>query len=142
MYQQTRQCSDHDKFMMFIMLALARSEESDSADRRGMVDLNSSEAYFQTSLWFFNSFRDHPRDLFGIQAVLLLAIWMLNSASSSHSNDLWQLSRYAMPAAIEAGLHRHNTDWGFSREELEIRNRTWWCAYKLERYACCSCRAT
>ncbi|KAJ4263355.1 hypothetical protein NW762_006174 [Fusarium torreyae] len=38
-----------------------------------------------------------------------------------------------MSAAIEAGLHRHNTDWGFTSEELEIRNRTWWCAYSLER---------
>ncbi|KAM0274317.1 hypothetical protein ACHAQH_007950 [Verticillium albo-atrum] len=31
-----------------------------------------------------------------------------------------------MSAAIEAGLHRHNADWGFGGEELEIRNRTWW----------------
>ncbi|KAM0313926.1 hypothetical protein ACHAPQ_011939 [Fusarium lateritium] len=38
-----------------------------------------------------------------------------------------------MSAAIEAGLHRHNMDWGFTSEEREIRNRTWWCAYNLER---------
>ncbi|CAM1502608.1 Fc.00g073840.m01.CDS01 [Cosmosporella sp. VM-42] len=97
------------------------------------MDLNDPIAYFQTSVRFFNSFHDHPRDIYGIQAVLFLTIWMLNSASSSHNNDLWHMSRYLISAAIEAGLHRRNTDWGFSAEELEVRNRTWWCAYNLER---------
>ncbi|KAJ4137193.1 hypothetical protein NW768_002774 [Fusarium equiseti] len=97
------------------------------------MDLNDSAAYFQTALRFFNNFHAHPRDLFGIQAVLLLAIWMLDSSHGSHNNDLWQSSRYIMSAAIEAGLHRHNTDWGFTADELETRNRTWWCAYNLER---------
>jgi hypothetical protein len=118
---------------VFIVLALASSEDEQKAENQ--VDLNSPDDYFQTSLWIFHSFHDHPRDLFGIQAVLLLSIWMLNSCSSSHSNDLWQLSRYVMSAAIEAGLHRHNADWSFTVDELEIRNRTWWCCYNLERYA-------
>ncbi|KAL1873616.1 hypothetical protein VTK73DRAFT_803 [Phialemonium thermophilum] len=130
-YDDPRQCSDQEKFVIFIVFALAASEPMDAAS--GMRDLNDPEAYFQTSLRFFNHFHDHPRDLFGIQAVLLLTLWMLNSASNSHNNDLWHLSRYVMSAAIEAGLHRHNTDWGFAAEELEIRNRTWWCAFNLER---------
>ncbi|KAL6400967.1 hypothetical protein AUP68_16687 [Ilyonectria robusta] len=132
-YQNPRQCTDHEKFVVFIVLALASSEGSQHKASPGMMDLNDSESYFQTSLRFFNGFHDHPRDLFGIQAVMLLALWMLNSAASSHSSDLWQLSRYVMSAAIESGLHRHNTDWGFTAEELEVRNRTWWCAYNLER---------
>ncbi|KPM44938.1 hypothetical protein AK830_g1587 [Neonectria ditissima] len=133
LYRSPRQCTDHEKFVAFIVLALASGEDAQFKSQPGMMDLNDSEAYFQTSLRFFNAFHDHPRDLFGIQAVMLLAIWMLNSSSSSHSNDLWQLSRYIMSAAIELGLHRHNTDWGFTSEELEVRNRTWWCAYNLER---------
>ncbi|KAJ3538253.1 hypothetical protein NM208_g5994 [Fusarium decemcellulare] len=133
-YGEPRQCSDYEKFVVFAVLALASChvtlKDSNSAAK---LDLNSPGAYFQTALRFFNNFHDHPRDLFGIQAVLLLAVWMLDSSSSSHNNDLWQLSRYIMSSAIEAGLHRHNTDWGFSAEELETRNRTWWCAYNLER---------
>ncbi|KAH6900005.1 fungal-specific transcription factor domain-containing protein [Thelonectria olida] len=134
MYQNPRQCTDDQKFMVFIVLALASDEDGQSNSQPGLIDLNDAVAYFQTSLRFFNSFHDHPRDLFGIQAVVLLTIWMLNSASASHNNDLWQLSRYVMSAAIELGLHRHNTDWGFTAEEMEIRNRTWWCAYNLERH--------
>ncbi|KAG4264829.1 hypothetical protein FPRO03_00113 [Fusarium proliferatum] len=133
-YESPRQCSDHEKFTVFVTLALASSQlTTRDAQSTAMMDLNDSNAYFQTSLRFFNNFSDHPRDLFGIQAVLLLAIWMLDSSHSSHNNDLWQLSRYIMSAAIEAGLHRHNKDWGFTAEELEVRNRTWWCAYNLER---------
>ncbi|KAH7256177.1 fungal-specific transcription factor domain-containing protein [Fusarium tricinctum] len=133
-YEDPRQCSDHEKFIVFIVLALGSSRlTSKDSQSAAIMDLNDTNAYFQTALLFFNNFHTHPRDLFGIQAVLLLAIWMLDSSHSSHNNDLWQLSRYIMSVAIEAGLHRHNMDWGFTLEELEVRNRTWWCAYNLER---------
>ncbi|KAF3356061.1 hypothetical protein VdG1_06799 [Verticillium dahliae VDG1] len=132
-YEDHRKCGDADKFIVFIVLGLASSESQDHKEYQSLMDMNEPLAYFQTSLRFFKDFHDHPRDLFGIQAVILLTIWMLNSASGSDCNDLWHLSRYVMSAAIEAGLHRHNTDWGFGAEELEIRNRTWWCAYNLER---------
>lgn len=133
-YEDPRQCSDHERFIVFIVLALGSSQlTSKDSQSAAIMDLNDTNAYFQSALRFFNNFHTHPRDLFGIQAVLLLAIWMLDSSHSSHNNDLWQLSRYIMSAAIEAGLHRHNMDWGFTLEELEVRNRTWWCAYVLER---------
>lgn len=133
-YQEPRQCADHEKFIVFVVLALGSCQVTlKDKDSPATLDLNDSTSYFQTALRFFNNFHDHPRDLFGIQAVLLLAVWMLDSSCSSHNNDLWQLSRYIMSCAIEAGLHRHNTDWGFTAEELEVRNRTWWCAYNLER---------
>ncbi|KAM0344946.1 hypothetical protein ACHAPU_007080 [Fusarium lateritium] len=134
LYENPRQRGDHEKFTVFAILALASCQLSaKDAQSPAMMDLNDTAAYFQTALRFLNNFSDHPRDLFGIQAVLLLAIWMLDSSQSSHNNDLWQVSRYIMSAAIEAGLHRHNKDWGFTAEELEVRNRTWWCAYNLER---------
>lgn len=133
-YQSPQQCSEYEKFLTFIVLALASSDLSKSDENSvASMDLNEPSAYFSTSLRFFTGFHDHPPDILSIRAVLLLGIWMLNSASSCHTNDLWQLSRYAMSAAVEAGLHRHNTNWGFSTEELEVRNRTWWCAYNLER---------
>lgn len=132
-YADPRRCSDADKFVVFAVLALAAAECQDDDEYRALLDLNEAEAYFNTALRFFASFHDHPRDLFGIQAVLLLTLWMMGSRLSGMCNDLWHLSRYLMSAGIEAGLHRHNADWGFSADELEIRNRTWWCIYTLER---------
>jgi len=133
-FEQPRQCTDHEKFTVFAILALGSSQlTSKDSQSPAIMDLNDSTAYFQTALRFFNNFHAQPRDLFGIQVALLLAIWMLNSSHGGHNNDLWQFSRYIMSAAIEAGLHRHNTDWGFTADELETRNRTWWCAYNLER---------
>lgn len=134
-YDSPRQCTDNERFTAFAVLALGSSQLT-SKDNHcpAMMDLNDPIAYFQTALRFFKNFHAHPHDLFGIQASLLLAIWMFDSSHGSHNNDLWQFSRYIMSAAIEAGLHRHNTDWGFTAEELETRNRTWWCAYNLERF--------
>ncbi|KAL3471973.1 fungal-specific transcription factor domain-containing protein [Aspergillus californicus] len=113
-YQKPRECEDFDKFLVFMVLALAHE-------------------YFQTGLHFFTRFSEHPRDLRGLQAVILLTIWMTNSSSCSHSNDLWHLTRYAMSIALELGLHRHNSSWNFTADELELRSRTWWAVYNLER---------
>lgn len=119
-----------------MVLALGSREtlHGNGSTSQGPIDMNDSSSYFQTALHFFHNFYDHPQDLFRIQAILLLTIWMLDSPISADINDLWHLARYAMSAVIEAGLHRHNTDWGFTAEELEIRNRAWWSAYCLERY--------
>ncbi|KAJ0284663.1 hypothetical protein COL940_003984 [Colletotrichum noveboracense] len=39
-----------------------------------------------------------------------------------------------MSVAIEMGLHRRSSSAAsFSAEDTEIRNRTWWCIYSLER---------
>lgn len=133
-YQDTSHCSDYDKFLVFVVLALASAECCESQDYLRLMDLNDSSSYFQTCLRFFATSHNHLRDLPGLQAILLLTIWMMNSTVSNHCSDLWQLSRYAMSTAVEIGIHRHNADWGFTVEELEVRNRTWWSTYALERF--------
>ncbi|KAH6695451.1 fungal-specific transcription factor domain-containing protein [Plectosphaerella plurivora] len=133
-YQSPARASDGDKFIVFAVLALASAECQDDAEYQALMDLTTPDAYFNMAVRFFAALHDHPRDLHGIQAVLLLTLWMLGSRQPGHYNDLWHLSRYLMSAAIEAGLHRHNVDWGFSADELETRNRTWWCIYTLERH--------
>lgn len=133
-YQVPRECSGFEKFIVFIVLALGSDEAGDSKEYSSMLDLNSSREYFQTALHFFTRFREHPRDLPGLQAVILLTIRMISSPSCNHSNDLWHLTRYCMSIALELGVHRHNPSWNFSPEELELRTRTWWTVYSLERY--------
>jgi hypothetical protein len=114
-------------------MALASMECAHEPWYTQLLDLNTPLAYHQTSLRLFSNFQEHPRNLAGLQAVLLLMLWMLTSPYKTPANDLWHLARYAMSVAIELGLHRHNPAWHFSAEELEIRNRTWWCTYALER---------
>lgn len=133
-YQEPRSCTDYERFSFFIVLALASDEARVDDAYTSMLDYNTPRDYFQTALHFFNRFREHPRDLSGLQAVLLMTIWMLNSPSCNHSNDLWHLTRYAMSIALELGLHRHNPSWRFGPEEIEIRSRTWWTVYSLERF--------
>ena len=132
-YQQSQECVDFEKFMFFIILALASGEARHSKESNSLLDINSSQEYFQTALHFFERFREQPRDLAGLQAVLLMTIWMVNSSSCNHSNDLWHMTRYAMSIALELGIHRHNPSWRFSPDELELRSRTWWAVYSLER---------
>ncbi|KAL2848518.1 fungal-specific transcription factor domain-containing protein [Aspergillus pseudoustus] len=134
MYQKPRETQNFERFIFFIVLALASDKARQGHPDLSMLDLNSPPEYFQTALRYFTRFHDHPRDLPGLQAVLLLTLWMLNSVSCNHGNDLWHLTRYAMSVALELGIHRHNPSWNFSPEELELRSRTWWSVYNLERF--------
>ena len=132
-YRDPGACDASEKFLVFVILALGANESTEDESYRKMRDMYSPLSYFQTCLRFFSAFSDNSRNLAGLHAVVFLSIWMLSSASSSHSNDLWHLGRYAMSLAVEMGMHRHNTDWEFTAEESEIRNRTWWAVYNLER---------
>ncbi|KAL3464724.1 fungal-specific transcription factor domain-containing protein [Aspergillus heterothallicus] len=134
LYQEPRASQDYERFVFFILLALASDNARQDQQYISLLDLNRPEEYFQTALHYFGRFCDYPRDLPGLQAVLLLTLWMLNSASCNHGNDLWHLTRYAMSIALELGLHRHNPSWRFSTEERELRSRTWWSIYSLERF--------
>lgn len=133
-YNDPKRCSTYDKFTIFLVLALASAQCTDDKTYRRMADLSSPAAYFRTGLRLFSSFVDHTRDLGGLQAVLLLGLWMLDSDWDAHVDDLWHLSRYAMSMAIEIGIHRRNAGWSLGRDDLETRNRVWWCVYNLERH--------
>lgn len=130
-YRDPQQCSDYERFLVFVVLALG-GRGAVAAGVRTM-DMNTPNAYYQTCLNFFSGFceRAPARKLPSIHATLLLGLWLMDAPNGL--GELWHLSRHAMSSAIEAGLHRHNIDWGLSDDEMEIRNRTWWSAYNLER---------
>ncbi|OBR09310.1 Branched-chain amino acid [Colletotrichum higginsianum IMI 349063] len=133
-YEDPTRCTAYQRFLVLLVLALASATRSDNQEYRRMMDLNSPADYFQTGLRFFFNFHNHPRDIQSLHAVLLLSLWVLDSNVRSHGDDLWHLSRYAMSAAIEMGLHRRSVVAGdFSSDDREVRNRTWWCVYSLER---------
>lgn len=132
-YNDPKRCSTYEKFSIFLVLALASAQCVDDQVYERMADANTPTAYFRTGLRLFSNFVDHPRDLDGLQAVLLVGLWMLNSDWDAHVNDLWHLSRYVMSMSIEIGIHRRNAGWSLSSDELETRNRVWWCVYNLER---------
>lgn len=133
-YERPQRSRAYDKFMVFMIMALASDEFAHDAWYTNMLDINSPSGYYQTALLFYSSFYDEPRNLQGLQATLLLSIWIFKTGYATQTDDLWHLSRYCMSVAIELGLHRHNPDWLFSPEELESRHRTWWCIYALERH--------
>ncbi|KAK1589990.1 fungal-specific transcription factor domain-containing protein [Colletotrichum navitas] len=120
-YEEPTRCTAHPKSLVLLVLTLASATWPESQEYRRMMDLNSPADHFQTGFCFFLDFHDHPRDL-------------RESNLRSHGDDLWQLSRYAMSMAIEMGLHRRFVTAGdFTAEDREIRSRTWWCVYSLER---------
>ena len=133
LYENPQGCNDYEKFVVFIVLALSSKALVDGNESLGMMDLNDPSAYFRTSLHFFSNFHNYSRNLQSLHCIIFITIWMLSSSYKHLHNDLWHLVRYAMSVAIELGLHRHSDSWGFSTEEIEFRNRTWWCAYALER---------
>jgi len=132
-YRNPGSSTDSQKFIVFAMLALASVESQSDQDYRQLMDLNEPASYFRTCLRFIEPLYNHSQHVFKLQGFLLLGLWMLDSKDSKDCNDLWQLSRYIMSAAIEGGLHRQYASWHFSAEEQEIRTRIWWCSYNLER---------
>ncbi|KAK1498487.1 hypothetical protein CTAM01_07216 [Colletotrichum tamarilloi] len=133
-YEDPARCTLYQKFLVLMVLALASATCTEAQEYRRMMDLNSPTDYFQTGLQFFLNIHDHPRDLQGLHSVILLCLWMLGSNVRNHGDDVWQMSRYTMSTAIEMGLHRRSVTPGdLSSDDREIRNRTWWCVYALER---------
>ena len=132
-YRDPGNSTDSQKFVVFAMLALASAESQGDQDYRRLMDLNEPASYFRTCVRFTEPLYNHPQHLFKVQGFLLIGLWMLDSKVSRDCNDVWQLSRYIMSAAIEGGLHRQYASWHFSTDEQETRTRTWWCSYNLER---------
>lgn len=132
-YRNPGNATDSQKFIVFAMLALSSAESQGDESYRKLLDLNEPASYFRTCLRFTEPIYNHPQHVFKVQGFLLLGLWMLDSKVSRDCNDLWQLSRYIMSAAIEGGLHRQYASWHFSAEEQEMRTRAWWCSYNLER---------
>ncbi|KAF6843070.1 branched-chain amino acid [Colletotrichum musicola] len=134
LYEDPTRSSLYQRFLTMLVFALASAHSSENQEYRRMLDMNSPVDYFETGLLFFHNLHDHARDLQGLHCVLFLSLWMLESNTRSHGDDLWQLSRYAMSTAIEMGLHRRAAATGdLSGDDIEVRNRTWWCVYSLER---------
>ena len=64
MYENHRATSSADRFIVFMVLALARSASQDDPEYGAVLDMNEPRAYFDTALRFFVSFYDHLRDIF------------------------------------------------------------------------------
>ncbi|KAL4893098.1 fungal-specific transcription factor domain-containing protein [Aspergillus ambiguus] len=67
--------------------------------------------------------------------VALVQILNLISIYASHrpsDNKQWHIGGIAIRLAIELGLHRHNDNWKFPAEDLELRRRVFWTTYAIE----------
>jgi hypothetical protein len=129
-YEDGSTCSQFQRFVVFITLAIATKEAHDSGRGEKLNSMFAPEEYSRTAMRFFGSFSGLDR----ITALILLTIWSIRSPLASDHVNLWQLVRHAMSLSIEMGLHRNGLAWEFSPSETEARNRFWWCIYGLERY--------
>jgi len=128
-YQHGSTCSQFQRFVVFITLAIGTKEAQDTGCGAELKSVFAPEEYHRTAMHFFGSFAGLDR----ITALILLIIWSMRSPLASDHLNLWQLVRQAMSLAIEMGLHRNGLAWKLLPSELEARNRCWWCIYGLER---------
>jgi len=128
-YENGSACSQFQRFMVFITLAIGTREAQDTGFGAKLKSVFAPEEYYRTAMHFFGSFAGLNR----ITALILLIVWSMRSPLASDHLNLWQLVRQSMSLAIEMGLHRNGVAWELSPSELEVRNRCWWCIYGLER---------
>lgn len=132
-YRDPQSSSLHEKFTIFMVLALASSHCTHDTTYRQMLDLNSPRAYYQTALRLFSSLADSPRGVADLQRIILIGLWTRKTGWDADMDDLWHMSRYAMSAALQLGIHRRGSRFLQDPEDSEVRLRTWWCIYNLER---------
>jgi hypothetical protein len=128
-YEDGSTCSQFQRFVVFITLAIATKEAQNTCCEAKMNSVFAPEEYYRTAMQFFSSFSGLDKT----NALILLIIWSMRSLLASDHLNLWQLVRQAMTLAIEMGLHRNGLTWNISPSEAEARNRCWWCIYGLER---------
>src|SRR5258707_1250664 len=71
------------------------------------------------------------RDLYSIQAVLLMTIFLQSSARMS---TCYSYVGIALSAAVRMGLHRALPQARFDPVEREVRRRIFWTVWKMDTY--------
>ncbi|KAI5804462.1 fungal-specific transcription factor domain-containing protein [Geopyxis carbonaria] len=71
------------------------------------------------------------RDIYSLQAVLLMIIFLQSSARMS---TCYSYVAIALSAAVRMGLHRSLPDTKFNPVEREIRKRIFWTCWKMDTY--------
>ncbi|KZF26204.1 hypothetical protein L228DRAFT_242637 [Xylona heveae TC161] len=131
-FTEPNRCDAFQKFVVFITLALGSFEGRKTMDRAMPPDIFTPSDYFATSSRFYAEMRSR-RTLQALQATLLICLWLMRTPTASASEDLWQLSRFAISSAQAMGCHRNHPRRDIDASERELRSRIWWCSYALER---------
>lgn len=71
------------------------------------------------------------RDIYSIQAVLLMAIYL---QSSTRMSTCYSYVGIALCAAVKMGMHRAVPDARFNPIEREVRKRIFWTCWKMDTY--------
>lgn len=71
------------------------------------------------------------RDMYSLQAVLLMAIYL---QSSTRMSTCYSYVGIALSAAVRMGLHRAVPDANFNPIEREVRKRIFWTCWKMDTY--------
>jgi hypothetical protein len=113
------------KFHVFMVLAIGAT----ILGRREKLQL-FAEGYFASAMTYLDRIFQTV-SIGGVQCILLLE--MYTSQNSSSGLSLWTLHYHCLATAIELGLQRNAPDGKFSFLEQEIRTRTFWCVYSMDR---------
>lgn len=90
----------------------------------------SAESYYASAMDRLDS-TVQATSLGGLQGILLLQMYTLNNPSSGLS--LWSLHYHGLALTIELGLQREVLDDKFTPFEKQMRTRTFWSNYTIDR---------
>ncbi|KAF2756457.1 hypothetical protein EJ05DRAFT_466794 [Pseudovirgaria hyperparasitica] len=94
-----------------------------------LSDSSPPESFYMTALQHISAARE-PRCLQNVEAMLLLIIYHLRSASTQ---GLWYMSGLAMRTCVDLGMHRATSEISHSPEGIQRRRLLFWSTYSLER---------
>lgn len=127
-----------EKFMFLMILAVgSRNVMNITTDMKKfdqlqkLYDRNIHSFFYQSALKLDNKVIFVFNNLSNIHALLILVIYLLRAPNGS---IIWHLIRISMGICVNFGLHRRNFK-NFNENPLyyQIRCKTFWSAYSLER---------
>ncbi|KAG0161430.1 hypothetical protein PDIDSM_8964 [Penicillium digitatum] len=134
-FRQSTRDDNHntpDLFILYMVYAIAARTIQLHPEMR---QCTSPETYFTRALRHIDSALA-SQSLERIQALLLIALYLLRTPSNVSNLGSWHIIGLAIRHAVEMGLHRNLRDSRARRlntNDLNLRNRVFWSAYILDR---------
>lgn len=125
--QDGRPIKDADYWLMYMVLAIGSTAQSKALH----------DSYYDTGVEYLAKALQHadralvPGNVGQVQSLLLLTLYaMLDPAHF----DAWHLIGFTTRAIIDLGLHQDPPSSTFDRASLNMRRRTFYCTYALDRF--------
>lgn len=128
MYQPDRHVSSANKWLVYVVLAIGSLAQSRS----------NQDEFYTNGVDFLSrglQFADRALQPGYVTQIQSLALFTQYAMLDPAHFDSWHLIGFTCRAVVDLGFHQDPPSQGQADRELDMRRRTFYCVYALDRYA-------